>query len=153
MGHSAYEQGMGSGGFGGGFSGGDFNDIFGDIFGQAFGGGGFGGFGGGRSQQQARQGANLLYNITLTLEEAVKGCKKQISYQTSVSCHTCHGKGAVKDSDVVTCSTCHGQGQVRMQQGFLSCNKPVPIVMVQANKLKPLSRLSWSGQNSSATNT
>ena len=40
-----------------------------------------------------------------------------------------------------------------MQQGFLSCNKPVPIVMVQANKLKPLSRLSWSGQNSSATNT
>ena len=41
MGHSAYEQGMGSGGFGGGFSGGDFNDIFGDIFGQAFGGGGF----------------------------------------------------------------------------------------------------------------
>ena len=77
MGHSAYEQGMGSGGFGGGFSGGDFNDIFGDIFGQAFGGGGFGGFGGGRSQQQARQGANLLYNITLTLEEAVKGCKNK----------------------------------------------------------------------------
>ena len=61
----------------GGFSGGDFNDIFGDIFGQAFGGGGFGGFGGGRSQQQARQGANLLYNITLTLEEAVKGCKNK----------------------------------------------------------------------------
>ena len=83
MGHSAYEQGMGSGGFGGGFSGGDFNDIFGDIFGQAFGGGGFGGFGGGRSQQQARQGANLLYNITLTLEEAVKGCKKQIMVQAN----------------------------------------------------------------------
>lgn len=126
MGHSAYEQGMGSGGFGGGFSGGDFNDIFGDIFGQAFGGGGFGGFGGGRSQQQARQGANLLYNITLTLEEAVKGCKKQISYQTSVSCHTCHGKGAVKDSDVVTCSTCHGQGQVRMQQGFFVMQQTCP---------------------------
>ncbi|WP_343202929.1 zinc finger domain-containing protein, partial [Stenotrophomonas maltophilia] len=49
-----------------------------------------------------------------------------MSYQTSVSCHTCHGKGAVKDSDVVTCSTCHGQGQVRMQQGFFVMQQTCP---------------------------
>ncbi|MFB6348515.1 molecular chaperone DnaJ [Moraxella sp. ZJ142] len=125
VGHAAYEQGMGAGGFGGGgFGGGSsgFNDIFGDIFGQAFGGG----FGGGSSRRQARQGANLLYNITLTLEEAVKGCKKQITYHTSTTCGTCHGKGAVKDSDIVTCSHCHGQGQVRMQQGFFVMQQTCP---------------------------
>ncbi len=127
VGHHAYEQGMGAGGFGGGgFAGGDFNDIFGDIFGQAFGGaGGFGGFGGGSSRRASR-GADLLYNISLTLEEAVKGCKKQITFSTSVTCDTCHGKGAKSDSDIVTCGTCHGQGQVRMQQGFFVMQQTCP---------------------------
>ena len=125
MGHSAYEQGMGSGGFGGGFSGGDFNDIFGDIFGQAFGGGGFGGFGGGRSQQQARQGANLLYNITLTLEEAVLVTPAMVKVRLKIAMSLLVAPAMVK---------------VRFgcNKGFLSCNKPVPIVMVQANKLKTL---------------
>lgn len=130
VGHHAYEQGMGAGGFGGGgFTGSDLNDIFGDIFGQAFGGaggfGGFGGFGGGSSRRASR-GADLLYNISLTLEEAVKGCKKQITFSTSVTCGTCHGKGAKSDSDIVTCGTCHGQGQVRMQQGFFVMQQTCP---------------------------
>lgn len=130
VGHHAYEQGMGAGGFGGGgFTGSDLNDIFGDIFGQAFGGaggfGGFGGFGGGSSRRASR-GADLLYNISLTLEEAVKGCKKQITFSTSVACGTCHGKGAKSDSDIVTCGTCHGQGQVRMQQGFFVMQQTCP---------------------------
>lgn len=124
MGHDAYEQGMGAGGFGG-FDGGNFNDIFSDLFGQAFGGsGGFGGFGGGG--RRASRGADLLYNISLTLEEAVKGCKKQITFSTSVTCGTCHGKGAKSDSDIVTCSHCHGQGQVRMQQGFFVMQQTCP---------------------------
>lgn len=130
VGHHAYEQGMGADGFGGGgFTGSDLNDIFGDIFGQAFGGaggfGGFGGFGGGSSRRASR-GADLLYNISLTLEEAVKGCKKQITFSTSVACGTCHGKGAKSDSDIVTCDTCHGQGQVRMQQGFFVMQQTCP---------------------------
>ncbi|OOS07344.1 molecular chaperone DnaJ [Moraxella cuniculi DSM 21768] len=136
VGHAAYEQGMGAGGFGGGgfggFGGGDFNDIFGDLFGQAFGGG----FGGGSSRRQARQGANLLYNISLTLEEAVKGCKKQITYQTSVACGSCHGKGAAKDSDIVTCGSCHGQGQVRMQQGFFVMQQTCPDCQGTGKQIK-----------------
>lgn len=130
MGHDAFEQGMNGGGFGaggfGGFGGaGGFNDIFGDLFGQAFGGGGgFGGFGGGSRRPQ--KGADLLYTVTLTLEEAVKGAKKQISFDSAVTCKTCDGKGAKDSSDIVTCSSCHGQGQVRMQQGFFVMQQTCP---------------------------
>ncbi len=129
MGHSAFEQSAGMGGAGGfgGFGGGGFSaeDIFsqfGDIFGGAFGGG----FGGGSSRSQASKGADLLYPVTLTLEEAVFGVKKEIKYQTKVTCSTCDGKGAEKASDIVTCSTCHGQGQVRMQQGFFVMQQTCP---------------------------
>lgn len=130
MGHAAFEQGMNNGGFGGagGFSGADFGDIFGDLFG-AFGGGGRGGFhdffGGGRSSR-ASKGADLLYRLSLTLEEAVKGCKKEVTYTTHVTCGTCHGKGAKSDADVVTCSACHGKGQIHLQQGFFVVQQTCP---------------------------
>lgn len=125
MGHAAFEQ-SGGGGFGGfssgGFSAEDIFSQFGDIF-----GGGFSGFGGGRrGGGRSQKGADLLYSLTLTLEEAIFGCKKEISFSSKVSCETCHGKGAVKDSDIVTCSTCHGQGQVRMQQGFFVMQQTCP---------------------------
>lgn len=125
VGHDAFEQGMGSGGFGGGgfggfggFGGGGFQDIFGDIFGSAFGGGG--------GRTRASKGADLLYTVSLTLEEAVKGCKKQISFSSAVSCGTCHGKGAKSDSDIVTCGHCGGRGQVRVQQGFFVVQQTCP---------------------------
>lgn len=131
MGHAAFEQGMNNGGFNGagGFSG-DFGDIFGDIFG-AFGGGGRGGFhdffgGGGGGRARASKGADLLYRLNLTLEEAVKGCKKEITYSTSVTCGTCHGKGAKSDADITTCSTCHGKGQIHLQQGFFVVQQTCP---------------------------
>lgn len=128
MGHSAFEQGMNNGGFGGGGGfGGDFGDIFGDIFG-AFGGGrgGFSDFFGGGNSRRASKGADLLYRLTLDLEEAVKGCKKEVNYKTSVTCSTCHGKGAKSDADIVTCTTCGGHGQVRMQQGFFVMQQTCP---------------------------
>ncbi len=122
MGHAAYEQGMAAGGFGGGgFSAEDIFSQFGDIV-----GGAFGGFGGGRGSSRSRGGADLLYSLSLTLEEAVRGVKKEITYSSKVTCSTCHGKGAVKDSDITTCSTCHGQGQVRMQQGFFVMQQTCP---------------------------
>ncbi|MEW5109668.1 DnaJ domain-containing protein, partial [Morganella morganii] len=76
-GHAAFEQGGmgGGGGFGGGgFGGADFGDIFGDVFGDIF--------GGGRRQQRAARGADLRYNIELTLEEAVRGVTKEIRIPT-----------------------------------------------------------------------
>lgn len=87
-GHAAFEQGgAGAGGFGG-FGGGGFGgfeDIFSEMFGSGFGGGG--------RRQRVVRGDDLRYDIEITLEEAVKGCKKDIRIQTLAECDTCHGTG------------------------------------------------------------
>ncbi|OAN14240.1 molecular chaperone DnaJ [Photobacterium jeanii] len=118
-GHAAFEQGGmgGGGGFGGGA---DFGDIFGDVFGDIFGGGGR------RQQQRQQRGADLRYNMELTLEEAVRGCSKEIRVPTLVACDTCDGSGAKKGSSATTCGTCHGQGQVQMRQGFFAVQQTCP---------------------------
>ncbi|AWY19093.1 molecular chaperone DnaJ [Moraxella bovis] len=148
MGHSAFEQGMNNGGFGnaGGFSADDLNDIFGSFFGGGArggfsGGGGFGDifgdmFGNSRGSSRASKGADLLYQINLTLEEAVAGCKKEITYSTSVHCETCDGKGAKSASDVVSCPTCGGHGQVRVQQGFFVMQQTCPDCRGTGKKIK-----------------
>ncbi|MBS9779961.1 MAG: molecular chaperone DnaJ [Moraxellaceae bacterium] len=120
MGHSAFENGMGGGGFGGGFGGAEdifssFGDIFGDMFGQSRGG-----------RQQGRRGSDLRYILELTLEESVRGCKKEINFTAPASCDSCHGRGAKSNSDVVTCSACGGHGQIRMQQGFFAVQQTCP---------------------------
>lgn len=115
MGHNAFEGGFGGcGGFGGGgFSAEDIFSQFGDIFGGSFGGGG-------RGQQRQRKGSDLRYVMELSLEEAVTGVKKTITFTAPAPCDTCDGKGSQNPNDVQTCTTCHGAGQVRMQQGFFS---------------------------------
>ncbi|GAB6261594.1 molecular chaperone DnaJ [Photobacterium sp. CCB-ST2H9] len=119
-GHAAFEQGGmgGGGGFGGGA---DFSDIFGDVFGDIFGGGGRRG-----GQPRAQRGADLRYNMELTLEEAVRGCTKEIRVPTLVNCDTCEGSGAKKGSSPTTCGTCHGSGQVQMRQGFFAVQQTCP---------------------------
>lgn len=114
-GHDGVDQ-QGRGGFGHA----DFGDQFGDIFGDIFGGGRRGG------AQRPQQGADLRYNMELTLEEAVKGISKEIQVPTLVHCEQCNGSGAKKGTDVKTCSTCHGQGQVQMRQGFFAVNQTCP---------------------------
>ena len=118
MGHAAFE---GMGGGGGGFNAQDIFSQFGDIFGDMF--GGRGGAGGGQRQ---RRGADLRYVMELTLEEAVRGVKKTISFTAPAACEACDGKGSKKPQDVTTCQTCHGAGQVRMQQGFFSVQQACP---------------------------
>ncbi len=120
MGHAAFEGGGGGGGFGGG-GGGDFQDIFSqfsDIFGRQ------GGGGGGQSRQ--RRGADLRYVMELTLEEAVRGIKKTVTFTAPASCEACDGKGSKSPENVQTCPTCRGAGQIRMQQGFFSVNQGCP---------------------------
>ncbi|WP_394176005.1 molecular chaperone DnaJ [Thalassotalea litorea] len=117
-GHAAFEQGQGPGGFGGGA---DFGDIFGDVFGDIFGGGrGRGG------QSRARRGADLRYNLDMSLEEAVKGKTVELKVPTYVSCDPCNGSGAKKGSTASTCSTCHGHGQVQMRQGMFAVQQTCP---------------------------
>jgi len=119
FGHAGVEggAGFGAGGFGGGAS---FSDIFGDVFGDIFGGGRAGG------GSRARRGADLRYNLELTLEEAVKGTTVKIRVPTMVECKECTGTGARKGTSPTTCTTCNGIGQVRMQQGFFSLQQTCP---------------------------
>lgn len=116
-GHEAFEAGGnpfggGAGNAGAGF---DFSDIFGDIFG-----------GGGRGRSNVQRGADLRYNLEITLEQAARGTETQIRVPTMAQCEPCKGSGTKAGTSASTCTTCAGHGQVRMQQGFFSIQQPCP---------------------------
>jgi molecular chaperone DnaJ len=114
---------QGSQGMGGGFSGGGadaFGDIFGDVFGDIFGAGRRGG------RTQVFRGADLRYDLELTLEQAVAGDAVMLDIPAHVECSRCTGKGAEPGSQPITCKTCGGAGQVRMAQGFFSIQQTCP---------------------------
>jgi molecular chaperone DnaJ len=118
---TAYNQ-FGHAGVGLGSEGGpNFSDIFGDVFNDIF--GAAAGRNGGR---QAYRGADLRYNLDLTLEEAVAGTTAKIRIPTYVACKACDGSGAQPGTSPITCPTCGGHGQVRMQQGFFSLQQTCP---------------------------
>src|SRR6476469_10015511 len=118
FGHAAFEHGAGGGGpgFGAGFAS-SFSDIFEDLFGMA----GQRGRGGGRER-----GADLRYNMEITLEEAFLGKTAQIEIPVSVTCESCSGTGAKAGTKPKTCSTCGGQGRVRQGQGFFTLERTCP---------------------------
>lgn len=126
FGHAAFEGGMGGGRPGGGYGGGQgdfasaFSDVFDDLFGDMMGGRG----GGGRSR--AARGADLRYNLRVTLEEAYSGMQKTIKVPTSVTCDSCDGSGAEGGAEPQTCPTCSGMGKVRAQQGFFTVERTCP---------------------------
>ena len=109
--------GAGQGGYGGGGFGFDGGDIdLGDIFSSIFGGGG-GGFGfGGRNPNAPVRGRDVRASVTLTFEEAAKGCKKTVSTQRVEDCSACGGTGAAKGTSPKTCPDCQGRGVVNVQQ-------------------------------------
>ena len=128
FGHDAFTQGMnGGGGPGGGFGGGpegfgDIGDIFETIFGSAFGGGG--GMGSGRQRQ--RRGADLRYDMEITLEEAFHGKTTEIEIEVSTECDTCEGSGATPGTGERSCNMCRGSGTVRAKQGLFVVERPCP---------------------------
>ncbi len=118
FGHAGVDQSAGMGGMGG-MGGQGFGDIFGDVFGDIF--------GGGRQRQGGPyRGADLRYELPLTLEEAVLGHNAEIKFQSLKECETCHGDGAKPGTDKKTCDTCGGVGQIRRQQGFFSVQQTCP---------------------------
>ncbi len=119
FGHAGVDPNVG-GGAGAGFSGG-FSDAFGDIFGDIFGGGGRQ-----RGGPQVYRGADLRYNLDITLEQAANGFDTTIRVPSWDECETCHGSGAKPGTAPTTCGTCGGHGQVRMQQGFFSIQQTCP---------------------------
>jgi molecular chaperone DnaJ len=120
FGHQAFEQGVGPGGRGGaGFDFSSFADVFDDLFGDFMGGNG-------RRRGAAPRGADLRYNLSITLEEAFTGKKAQIRVPSSVTCEACTGTGAEAGSEPTTCPTCRGAGRVRSQQGFFTVERICP---------------------------
>lgn len=120
FGHAAFEQGGGGGGpFGGGFAGGSMGDIFEDLFGEVFGGGR-------RSSGGRERGADLRYNLEITLDDAFNGKAATIKVPTSITCEACSGTGAKPGSKPKKCATCGGHGRVRAAQGFFSIERTCP---------------------------
>lgn len=124
FGHAAFQNGGGNGfarggmgGMGGGAAG--FSDIFDEIFGEFMGGRGARRTGPGR-------GADLKYNLEISLEEAFRGKKTEINVPGSTPCETCEGSGAKPGSGPTQCGTCKGVGRVRVQQGFFTIERSCP---------------------------
>ena len=120
FGHAAFE---GAGGRGD-FSNFDFSNIFSDIFGSDPFDDFFEGFGGTRGRGRRRssdfRGADLRYDLSISLEDSYNGKKQEINFSSSDKCQACNGYGAEPGSKPISCSACGGHGQVRSSQGFFT---------------------------------
>ncbi len=157
-GHAAFQQGGAAGPRGGG--GGGFHDpfdIFRDVFGGGGGGGGGGGifeemFGGGGGRGGDRDGADLRYDLEITLEEAAQGIEKEITFRKAVTCERCHGNGAEPGSKKVTCPTCKGHGQVRRSGGIITFTQTCPTCGGAGQKIeKPCNACRGEGRTAKTT--
>ena len=121
FGHAAFEGGGGgAGGRAGGFEfnfGAGFADIFDEMFGD---------FMGQRRGASQGRGADLRYNLEITLEQAFAGYNAEIQVASSQGCQKCEGTGAAPGSKPIACPTCRGQGKVRAQQGFFTIERTCP---------------------------
>ena len=116
FGHAGVSSGAGAGNWGApGFGG--IEDILGDLFGF---GDVFGGTRAGSRRSAAQRGADLRYDLEITLEEAANGMTAQLRIPRLEGCETCKGSGAASGTQPETCQMCSGTGQVRYQQGFFS---------------------------------
>lgn len=154
FGHSAFE---GGGGGAGGFNAqgfdfsGAFSDIFDDLFGDFTGGRkrGTGGAGAGGARAGAaggQRGADLRYNMEITLEEAFKGKQQPFNITTSSACDQCSGSGAEKGSQPENCTACSGRGTVRAQQGFFTIERTCHVCQGTGKIIKnPCKKCAGSG--------
>ncbi len=119
-GHAAFENGGGGGARAGGFEGfgAGFADIFDEMFGEFM--------GGRRSGAAQGRGADLRYNLEITLEEAFAGKTARINVAANQACEACSGSGAAGGAKPVDCPTCRGHGKIRAQQGFFTIERTCP---------------------------
>ncbi|AIL65924.1 Chaperone protein DnaJ [Rickettsiales bacterium Ac37b] len=119
-GHNAFKQGAGNAGAGAaGFE--DISDIFGDFFGDFM--------GAGRAASNAShrvRGADLRYNLNVSLEEVFHGKQESIKFSTMLKCDTCNATGSQDKQEAAACSSCRGSGKIRSQQGFFAIERTCP---------------------------
>jgi len=118
FGHAAFRNGAGAGGGAQDFGG--FSDIFENIFGEFMGGGQ-------RASRGPRRGADLRYDMEITLEDAFRGKSTEVTVDVSAACDACTGTGATPGTSAKSCGTCAGQGKVRAQQGFFVVERTCPV--------------------------
>ena len=150
-GHAAFDPRQRARSGGGGFH--DPFDIFRDVFGGAAGGSIFENlFGGGQDPTAPQRGEDLRYDLQITLEEAARGCEKEISVTKLDACDACQGSGAEAGSKLKTCGTCGGRGQVLTSRGIFSIAQTCPHCKGQGRILeKPCRTCHGDGKRSKAS--
>jgi len=150
-GHAAFDPRQRARSGGGGFH--DPFDIFRDVFGGAGGGSIFENlFGGGQDPTAPQRGEDLRYDLQITLEEAARGCEKEISVTKLDACDACQGSGAEAGSKLKTCGTCGGRGQVLTSRGIFSIAQTCPHCKGQGRILeKPCRTCHGDGKRSKAS--
>jgi molecular chaperone DnaJ len=152
LGHDAFNQTAGRGGFNNQSSSqfhGDINDIFGDFFGD---------FMAASSRRRGAssgkiRGSDLKYNITITLEEAFKGIEKNINFNTAITCTECNGNGTQGGGAVIQCDICQGRGVSRIQQGFFTLEQTCSKCSGSGTIIKnPCNKCSGAGRYASQKN-
>ena len=79
---------------------GDIWNVFGDLF------------PGPRARTTVKpQGADLRYELNLSLDEAARGGERIINISRSDRCHSCGGSGAKPGTQPKSCSECNGTGE------------------------------------------
>jgi molecular chaperone DnaJ len=136
FGHAAFEHG-GAAGFGTDFTS-AFHDIFDDLF----------GMGGRRGRATGRErGADLRYNLEITLEEGFAGKTAQVRLPTSVTCESCSGTGAKPGTQPAACRTCGGAGRIRHAQGFFTLERTCAACQGRGSVIeKPCTACSGAGR-------
>ena len=145
-GHAAFQNGQTGGGQGGaGFGfGSSFADIFEEMFGD-FAGMQSGGAGGAANRNL--RGADVRYDLEITLDEAFHGKTLEITVPKMAVCDACDGTGAEEGSEPVTCPTCHGAGQIRSSQGFFTVQRTCPTCQGAGQVIeKPCRKCGGSGR-------
>ncbi|UNB92314.1 MAG: molecular chaperone DnaJ [gamma proteobacterium endosymbiont of Trioza apicalis] len=105
----------------------DFNDVFSDIFSDVF---------GSSRKKHSSRGADLRYDIEISLEEAVRGINREIRLPTLGECNICNGSGAKLGTSATTCLKCQGQGNIQTRQGFFTVQQTCPICYGQGSRIK-----------------
>lgn len=157
FGHAGVDPNYGAGG-GGGFGGfGGFGDDgidLGDIFGSFFGGG----FGGGRraDPNAPRRGEDIQTRVTISFEEAAKGCKRTVDVNRIDACRDCNGSGAKAGTSAKACPDCGGRGHVNVQQrtafGVIQTQKSCPKCQGKGKVIEePCPKCHGAGRTSSKT--
>ncbi|MBE6451961.1 MAG: molecular chaperone DnaJ [Alphaproteobacteria bacterium] len=125
-GHQAFANGMGGaggnpfGGFDFNFGAGGFSDIFSQVFSDFMGGGQRSG------ADYAQDGADIRYNMEISLEEAFSGVEKEIKIPSSETCKKCNGHGTKDGKEAPICPHCRGRGRVQIQKGFFVVEQTCP---------------------------